>query len=76
MKVLNKDMTRESIKLFVTNNHQIYAEVFVKHHGKWLTETYFQSYDWSIDEEYINGTIKYIIKTWGLKDPKVVVVVK
>lgn len=71
MKVLNKDMTRESIKLFVTNNHQIYAEVFVKHHGKWVKQTYFQSYDWEIDHSYVYGTIKFIIRTWGLKDPKI-----
>lgn len=72
MRIINKDLTREKIKLFITNN-QIYVEIFAKIHGKWVKETFFQSYDWEIDSEYVQGTIKYIIRTWGLKDPQVII---
>lgn len=71
--LVNKDLTRSSITVYVTNGHQIYVEIFAKIHGKWVKETFFQSYDWEIDSEYVQGTIKYIIRTWGLKDPQVII---
>lgn len=73
MKVINKDMTRESVKVFITNN-QVYARIFAKSHGKWEIHEYFQSYDWEIDQELIKTTIRYIKRTWGLSNPKVEVV--
>ena len=75
MKLMNRDLTKESVVVYVTGN-QIYIEVFAKIHGKWVKETFFQSFDWEIDQEYVNGTVRYIKRTWGLKDPQVVVVVK
>lgn len=72
MRIINKDLTREKIKLFITNN-QIYVEIFVKYKGKWVNETYFQSYDWKPDDEYINGVVKFIIRTWGLKNPQIII---
>ena len=70
MRIINRDLTKEKITVYVTN-HQIYIEIFVKYHGKWVKETYFQSYDWEIDQEYVNGTVKYIMHTWNLKNPVV-----
>lgn len=72
MKLVNRDMTKEAVTVYVTGS-QIYVEIHAKIHGKWVKETFFQSYDWEIDQEYINGTIKYIIRTWGLKDPQVII---
>lgn len=72
MRIVNKDLTRESVNIFITNN-QIYAEIYHKSHGKWKTSTYFQSYDWNVDVELINSTVRYIKRTWDLSDPKVVV---
>lgn len=72
MRIINKDMTRESIRICVTA-HQIHAEIFTKVHGKWKHEQYFQSYDWKPDEENVELTIKHIKRTWGLSDPKVII---
>ena len=73
MRIVNRDLTKETVKVFVTGN-QIYAKIWSKNHGKWGTEEYFQSYDWNIDEELISSTIKYIIRVWSLKAPRIVVV--
>lgn len=72
MKLVNRDLTREKITVYVTN-HQIYIEIFVKY-SKWVKETYFQSYDWEIDQEYINSTVRFIKRTWGLKNPKITII--
>ena len=75
MKLINKDLTKEKIEMFITNN-QIFVKIFHKETGKWTTSTYFQSYDFSIDEELISSTIKYITYTWSLKAPVVEVIIK
>ena len=72
MRIINKDMTRESVKVFVTK-HQIYAEIWSKSHGKWEKSEYFVSYDWEPDIELVRSTISYIKRNWDLKDPKVIV---
>lgn len=69
--LVNKDLTRASITLHITNN-QIYAEIWSKSHGKWEKDTYFQSYDWEVSMDMVDTTISYIIRTWNLKNPKVI----
>ena len=68
MRIVNRDMTRESIVCYVTRN-QIYARIWNKSHGKWESTTYFVSYDFDIDQELIISTVRYIKRTWGLKNP-------
>lgn len=72
MKIVNRDMTRENIKVFVSNN-QIYVRIFFHSHGKWQVGEYFQAYDWKVDRELIASTLRYITRTWNLKSPKVVI---
>lgn len=72
MRIINRDLTRERIVAYITNN-QIYIKIWYKTHGKWVSEFYFQSYDWEIDSEMVNSTIEYVKRTWGLKNPKVIV---
>ena len=48
MKLVNKDMTRESVHVATTDT-QIYIKIFHKYHGKWQIDTYFVSYGF-IDE--------------------------
>lgn len=73
MRIVNKDMTKESVKVFITNN-QIYAKIWTKVHGKWTTETFLKSFDSNIDEELINSTTRYIKRVWNLKDPVVTII--
>lgn len=73
MKIINKDMTRESIRVYVSD-HQIHAEIFTKNHGKWCKEYYFQSYDWNIDEELILSTCREIKRLWDLRNPRITVI--
>ena len=72
MKLVNRDLTKESVHLYVSN-HQIYARIWSKTSQKWETETYCQSYDFLIDEELVATTIKYIVRTWNLKNPRITV---
>ena len=67
MKLVNKDMTRESVHVATTDT-QIYIKIFHKYHGKWQIDTYFVSYGF-VDEELIASTVKYIKRTWGLRNP-------
>lgn len=71
MRIINKDLTKESIHIYITNN-QVYAEIHNKTHGKWVMETFLKEYI-DIDEDTIKSTIKYIIRTFGLKNPKVTI---
>lgn len=73
MKLVNRDMTRETVTVYVTRN-QIFAKIWSKNtHGKWEVSSYFQSYDWEPDEELVEVTIRYIKRTWDLVNPKVIV---
>ena len=72
MRIVNRDLTKESVIVYVTD-HQVFAKIFSKTNGKWKHEEYFQSYDFSIDEELISSTIKYIKRTWGLENPKIII---
>ena len=72
MRIVNRDLTKESVIVYVTD-HQVFAKIFHKETGKWTTSTYFQSYDWKPDVELINSTIKYIKRTWGLENPKIII---
>lgn len=69
--LVNKDLTKESLSISITKN-QMYIRIFVKIHGKWVVNEYFKDYNFEIDEELISSTINYIVRTWGLKAPKVV----
>ena len=70
MKVINKDLTHEKMWVNVCGN-QFYAEIFSKVHGKWTTEVYFKDYNFEIDKELTQLTIKEIIRLWNLSNPKV-----
>lgn len=72
MRIINRDLTKEKIVVHTTD-HQIYVEIHAKIHGKWVKETFFQSYDWEIDQEYVNSTVRFIKRTWGLKDPRIII---
>jgi hypothetical protein len=72
--LVNKDLTRESLRIYVSN-HQIYAKIFHKsHHGKWETEEYFKDYGFEIDREHTKLTIKEIKRLWGLQNPKLSII--
>lgn len=70
--LVNKDLTRESVHLYISN-HQIYAKIWSRSRNKWCTQTYFQSYDWEIDDSLIESTIRYIIRVWRLNNPRIVI---
>lgn len=70
MRLVNKDLTQAKVWVNVSNG-EFYAEVFSKVHGKWTTQTYFKSYDFEIDKELTQLTIKEIIRLWNLSNPKV-----
>lgn len=72
MRIVNRDLTKESVYVYVSSN-QIYARIWFKNHGKWEVNEYFQSHDFLIDKEIITTTIKYIKRTWGLSNPVVVI---
>lgn len=73
MKLVNRDFTKESVKVFVTKN-QIYAEIWSRSkYGKWESTTFFKSYDWEPDEELVASTVRYICRTWGLNNPVVII---
>lgn len=72
MRIINHDLTKESVHISITNT-QIYAEILHKEHGKWVMDTYFQSYDWEPDEELVNSTVRYIKRTWKLHNPVVII---
>lgn len=69
MKVINKDLTSEKVWVNVSGS-QIYAEIFSKVHGKWTTQTYFKDYNFDIDRELCDSTIREIKRLWDLKNPK------
>lgn len=70
--LVNKDMTRESVVVYVTNS-QIYARIWSKTSQKWEVSEYFKVYDFEIDEELVHSTIQYIIRLWNLKNPRITV---
>ena len=70
MRLVNKDITQEKIWVNVSNG-EFYAEIFYKVRGKWKTEVYFRNYDFEIDRELCNSTIRYIIRECKLSNPKV-----
>ena len=72
MRIINKDLTQEKVSVYTTN-HQIYVKIWSKVHGRWTISTYFQSYDWEIDDSIKQSTIKYIVRTWNLKNPKITI---
>lgn len=70
--LINKDLTKEVITLYVTGN-QIYAEIFSKNTHKWEVTTYFKDFgEVDIDEDLIRSTIRYIKRLWGLKNPMII----
>ena len=72
MKLINKDLTRERVWVSITNN-QIYARIFSHKSSKWIVDTYFVSYNFEVDSELVESTIKHICRTWGLRNPKVII---
>lgn len=74
MKLVNRDMTRESIQMFISE-HQIYAQIWSKTRtNKWSVDEYFKSYSFEVDEDLIKSSIKEIVRLWGLKAPKIIVI--
>ena len=73
MKLVNRDFTKESVKVFVTKN-QIYAEIWSRSkYGRWESTTFFKSYDFDIDQELVESTVRYIKRTWNLNNPVVII---
>lgn len=58
--------------MFVTGN-QIYARIWSKNSHKWELSEYFKDYSFEVDSELVESTIRYIVKLFGLKNPKIII---
>lgn len=73
MKIVNRDMTRESIQVFVSE-HQIYAQIWSRTNNKWSVDEYFKAFSFEVDSELVESSIREIKRLWGLKAPKIIVI--
>lgn len=73
MKLVNKDLTRETVRICVTGT-QIYARILSKNAShKWEVTTFFKDHGFEVDKELVESTIQYIIRIWSLKSPKIII---